>query len=289
MHITRTSLFDGKTLQIGTFAARPATDACGDVERQRSHAVVLPVSGVFAKHEAPGHHVIGTPAHVVFFAADAPYRIAFPGAIGDRALTLRFAEDLAPDEFDRRRRRDTIASCALLSADAMVLRSLLWRRLHGATADVFETEARGLDLLGLCVGAMRAGEPPPRRAAQARRLRAVARVKEAVAAAPSDKWDVARLARIASLSPFHLAHVFRRLVGTSIYDYVLRERLAHALDAILDGDDLTAIALDAGFASHSHFTARFRRFFGCTPTALRRAATAGHVAEMRRIVTARWH
>ena len=101
------------------------------------------------------------------------------------------------------------------------------------------------------------------------------RVKEAIAVAPSRKWNVARLAKLANLSPFHLCHVFRQMVGTSIYDYVLQERLAHALDAVLDGDDdLTSIALDAGFASHSHFTARFRGFFGCTPAALRRTASA---------------
>ena len=69
---------------------------------------------------------------------------------------------------------------------------------------------------------------------------------------------------------------------------MLHERLARTLDAVLDGgDDLTAIALDAGFASHSHFTARFRSFFGCTPAALRRIATAAQLAELRKIVTAR--
>ena len=101
---------------------------------------------------------------------------------------------------------------------------------------------------------------------------------------------MARLAKVANLSPFHLCHVFRDSVGTSIYDYVLHERLAQTLDAVLDcGDDLTAIALDAGFASHSHFTARFRSFFGCTPGALRRIATAAQIAELRKIVTARRH
>jgi AraC family transcriptional regulator len=82
--------------------------------------------------------------------------------------------------------------------------------------------------------------------------------------------------------------VFRQMVGTSVYDYVVRERLAHTLGAVLDcGDDLTTIALDAGFTSHSHFTARFRSFFGCTPAALRRVTTASHVAELRKIMTAR--
>jgi AraC family transcriptional regulator len=128
---------------------------------------------------------------------------------------------------------------------------------------------------------------PVRRSALARRTRALERVKEAVAIAPADKWNIAKLAKVASLSPFHLCHVFRQMVGTSVYDYVLHERLACALDAVLDGgDDLTAIALDAGFASHSHFTARFRRFFGCTPIALRRLATTRQIAELRKIMTA---
>ena len=112
-------------------------------------------------------------------------------------------------------------------------------------------------------------------------------MKEAVAVAPAERWSVAKLANIAHLSPFHLCHVFRQTVGTSVYDYVVQERLAHSLGAVLDGGDITTIALDAGFASHSHFTARFRKFFGCTPTALRRAATAAQLGELRKIVTAR--
>lgn len=149
-------------------------------------------------------------------------------------------------------------------------------------------ETLGLDLLNMSLGSMRPSISPLRQSALARRRHAVERVKEAVAVAPADRWSVARLAKVANLSPFHLCHVFREMVGTSIYDYVLHERLAHSLDAVLDGvDNLTAIALDAGFASHSHFTARFRGFFGVTPTALRRAATAGHIAQLRKIMTAR--
>ena len=134
---------------------------------------------------------------------------------------------------------------------------------------------------------MSAGLPTPRRSVLARRRHAVERVKEAVGGAPADKWTVARLAKVASLSPFHLCHVFREMVGTSIYDYVLDERLAHSLAVLDGGDDLATVALDAGFASHSHFAARFRGFFGITPTAVRRTATAGHIAQLRKIMTAR--
>jgi AraC-like DNA-binding protein len=289
LEISRKTLFEGATLQIGLFEARPRSDACGDVERQNLNAITLPISGVFSKHDAPGRHVIGTPSHAVFFAADAPYRIGFPGGIGDRAITLRFGEDLAPEQFARSG-GEALTSQGLLPARAMMLRNLLWTRLERAETDEFEAEALGLDLLDMALKSVRSGNPALRSQTQTRRRRALERVKEAVALAPSRKWNVAKLADIANLSPFHLCHVFRDSVGTSIHDYVLHERLAHALDAVLDcGDDLTAIALDAGFASHSHFTARFRSFFGCTPAALRRVATAAHIAELRKIMTARPH
>src|SRR5258708_6053196 len=90
LEIRRKTLFESDTLQIGLFEASPGANARGEVERQSLNAIALPFSGVFSKHDAPGRHVIGTPSHAVFFAADAPYRIGFPGGIGDRSLTLRF-------------------------------------------------------------------------------------------------------------------------------------------------------------------------------------------------------
>jgi len=286
MRVTRRSLFESDTLQISLFEARPLSDACGDVEWQKSNVVVLPFSGVFSKHDAPGRSVIGTPSHAVFIAADTPYRLSFPGAIGDRALIFRFGEALAPDQLDRRG-GGSLASHRLLPPDAIMLRNLLGTRLKQGEADQVEIEALGLDLLTVSLSATRADATSRRRSVLSRRLGAVERVKAAVAVAPSRKWTIAELARIASLSPFHLCRVFQQIVGTSIYDYVLRERLACALDAVLDrGGDLTAIALDAGFASHSHFTARFKGVFNCTPSAFRRLASTEHLAELRKIMQA---
>jgi hypothetical protein len=206
VEVIRKTLFASETLQIGLFHARPASDACGDIERQTSNAMVLPVSGVFSKHDTPGRCVIGTPSHAVFFAADASYRIGFPGAIGDRALVLRFGEALLADNLDRRGGSDPLTSHGLLPPHAMMLRNLLCARLQRTDADELGSEALGLDLLSMSLSCVRASGSPLRRSTLARR-RAMERVKEAVALAPADRWSVAKLAEVANLSPFHLCHV----------------------------------------------------------------------------------
>jgi AraC-like DNA-binding protein len=277
--IVRRSLLASGPILIDSFAVDPVSDACGDVERQCSNVVVLPFAGVFAKHDAPGKQVVGTPSHAVFIAADMPYRVAFPGAIGDRAVILRFDSAVVPEAVDRRG-GETLGSHGLLPAE-MMRRDLLRRRASDPAAERFEIETLGLELLDLCLCALRE-VPSSQRATHLRHSRAVERVKEAVAVAPARDWCVAKLANVANLSPFHLCHVFRAQTGASVYDYVLRERLAHALEAVLDGGEITAIALDAGFASHSHFTARFKRFFGETPSALRQRIGAGRRASFAR-------
>jgi AraC-like DNA-binding protein len=62
----------------------------------------------------------------------------------------------------------------------------------------------------------------------------------------------------------------------------MRLRLHASLERVAEpGSDLTAVALDLGFASHSHFTAAFRRSFGLTPSALRAQARARTLAGLR--------
>jgi AraC family transcriptional regulator len=285
VEITRRILLEGDRLQILFFEARNVSDKCSDVESQDRNLVVLPISGVFAKHDAPRRHVLGTPSHAVFFAAEAPYRLSYPDAMGDQAIILRFDSALAPDDLERRGATG-LASNGLLGAEAMVLRSLLCAQLKQGEIDPFEIESRGLDLLQMSLDTMRPHGAVKHGATEARRARAVGRVKEAVATAPARRWSIDRLACLAGQSPYHLCRVFREQTGSSVYDYVLRERLAATLPAVIDGEDLTRLAHDSGFASHSHFTARFRAFFGVTPLALRRRIKASQAASLRKIMTA---
>jgi AraC-like DNA-binding protein len=66
--------------------------------------------------------------------------------------------------------------------------------------------------------------------------------------------------------------VFQQVERLPLYRYHLRLRLARSLDLLADHEDLTGLALNLGFSSHSHFTAAFRQTYGRSPSAFKRAA-----------------
>jgi AraC family transcriptional regulator len=296
--IVRRTLFAGELMHICHVSARPASPAEQSLESQPCNVLVLPLAGVFAKHEGPRRRFIATANHAVLIAADQPYRVSFPGAIGDRCLSLRLSgaalarvlpEAAVRDGFDLA----AFATHALLPPRAMLARSLLWHCLARGEADPLYIEELGVTALAAALEAARLGSTPRRDVScvwrnETQNERQIERVKEAISVVPEHKWTLAALAELAGMTPFHLAHVFRREVAESVYRYVLRARLARALEAVLGGDGgLTEIALDAGFTSHSHFTARFRALFGVTPHELRRVARRTSLAALRKIVTAR--
>ena len=63
----------------------------------------------------------------------------------------------------------------------------------------------------------------------------------------------------------YLTQVFQQVEGLPLYRYHLRLRLARALDLIAEREDLSGLAQDLGFSSHSHFSAAFRQDYGLTP------------------------
>jgi AraC family transcriptional regulator len=102
-------------------------------------------------------------------------------------------------------------------------------------------------------------------------VRTVARAKEYLATHHSDRTRLDDVAEAVGVAPAYLTTLFRRVEGMPLYRYSLRLRLSRALVEIPDTRDLTRLAVDLGFAHHSHFTAAFRRTFGCTPSAFRKA------------------
>ena len=98
------------------------------------------------------------------------------------------------------------------------------------------------------------------------------RVVDAVDARLDYDWSVQELAREAGLSAFWFAHAFKAQTGVSPRRFVQRRRLACARRLLANSPlSLADVAAHCGFESQSWFTTSFRREFGVTPGAFRRA------------------
>src|SRR6185436_5009141 len=95
--ITRRSLYEGRLFEAGYVACRPTPDLRHEVEYPSLNVLALPIAGVFALHEGPRRELLATPNHAVFISSGAPYKVTFPGNVGDDCLTMR----LTPEGLDQ--------------------------------------------------------------------------------------------------------------------------------------------------------------------------------------------
>jgi AraC-type DNA-binding domain-containing proteins len=274
---------------------RPHNHICGVAEAAAANSVAFPLRGVFVKHLDDGREVVAHPGQAVFFNAGEIYRVSHPRG-GDDCFVLELAEPVLREllaTLDPRANEHPAtpfrASHAVLSAPALLRQRLLWRNLREAPL-ALELEERALELIAAALSAAQTDSPRSVRARPAllsRRREQVRAIAVQLAVEPTRRWTLAELAQRVHGSPFHLARAFHGELGSSIHQYLLHVRLAHALVAVLDTDSaLTAIALEAGFATPSHFTAAFRTRYGVTPSELRRNVRATDARELRRISTA---
>jgi AraC family transcriptional regulator len=78
------------------------------------------------------------------------------------------------------------------------------------------------------------------------------------------------VARVAHLSPYHFARLFKVATGAAPHQYIIGRRVERArLLLATTGWPLSFIAQEVGFASGSHLAFHFRRRLGVSPTAYR--------------------
>ena len=88
----------------------------------------------------------------------------------------------------------------------------------------------------------------------------------------SDDLSIDGLAAIVGISGSHLAHLFRAETGTTVRDYVNKERVESARDLLAHTDEnLTEIAAFVGFFDASHLSRVFHQLLGKRPSAFRRS------------------
>lgn len=97
----------------------------------------------------------------------------------------------------------------------------------------------------------------------------VAQAKDYLSRNTNARVRLAEVARALGVSPAILAPAFRSVENISFYQYALGLRLQRAAALLGTSQDLATLAMDLGFASHSHFSTAFLRWAGTTPSAFR--------------------
>jgi AraC family transcriptional regulator len=270
--MTDTSDFEiDPLISTGTVSARNVR--CNGLCRHRSAEeyvstihLVFPYNGIYVRHVG-SDQAVADANHVMFFNADEAYQISHPLPGGDASLSVALPnetlEELVP--------KDLLKNRIILSfkwqhqridARAQALVVLLRNSLLNHTIDPLEAEGLFLTLVSRCLGAQTSHSP----ASTQSHRRLADRVKLLLASDLSRRWTLGEIAKEIGGSPVYLTQVFRQVEGLPLYRYQLRLRLARALALIDEYDDLSALATDLGFSSHSHFSAAFRQAYGRSPS-----------------------
>jgi AraC-like DNA-binding protein len=266
------TLFASGTLTIRDTVCQGTCRHESPEECTRSTQLVFPYRGVYVRHV--GHdQSVAEANQVLFFNAWQGYRVSHPVAGGDASLSLAVSESQLDELSPRPLRQDGpgVAFRPLrlrIDARAQALVALLRHSLRQGIAEPLEAESLALTLVQRALGPRTTHQA----GASAGRQRLVDRAKLVLASDLARRWTLADIAADVRVSPVYLTQVFQQVEGLPLYRYQLRLRLARALDLLADCDDLTTLALELGFSSHSHFTAAFRQLYGESPSKFRQSA-----------------
>ena len=95
------------------------------------------------------------------------------------------------------------------------------------------------------------------------------RLDEYIQANLAQNLTLADMAQVLNLSTSYLTRLFKQSQGISLYQYVIRCRIARAKQLLKHQLAIAEIATQVGFADQSHLTHHFKRQVGVTPKAFR--------------------
>jgi AraC family transcriptional regulator len=253
--IHRSSLVSVEDASVGGESAMPSG-------YESAHQIVLPYFGLFAYAVGRQRWLVDS-NKVLFIAPGWEFSDEQPvAALGHATVLINPARGLV-DELTSGRRNPGFPAGTVRSSPwlQLITQTLLRHSLSGADP------LRGDELAVRAIRLAMSGIPPRGRPS----ARTVDRAKQFLHAHDCERLCLEQVANAVGVSPVYLTQEFKRSEGIPLYQYQLALRLARALVELPHANDITLLALDLGFSSHSHFTLAFRKAFGVTPSEYRRA------------------
>jgi AraC-like DNA-binding protein len=263
---------------------RCASARRSDEETKADYMVTFPRSGMNVRHTAGGTISVD-PNTLAFANRHSPYQVSHPNGSGEDAMNLAVRADILRDvlrDLDpnvAERDTDLFAFASGPCDQTMFVRHrrLLARLRGGAPLEDADADEALLTFLADVLGqqyALRDRRRSKRPIATRVQREIVAAAQRHLAAHLGVSAGLDDIARHVGSSPYRLCRIFRTYTGQSIRAYRTQLRLRTAFDRLSDGADITELALELGFSSHSHFGAAFRSAFGSTPSSLRKRRSA---------------
>jgi AraC family transcriptional regulator len=227
--------------------------------------LVFPYRGVYMHHVGQSE-AVAEANQVVFFNEGEAFQISHPVEGGDSSLSIgisaQMLHELSPVDYLHKAGPTAFNLGRLrIDARAQALTALLRHSLDRDGIETLEAETLTLTLVRRSLG-----ERTSHAAAGTYGLKKlVDRAKLILSSDLGRRWTLAEIASEAGISPVYLTQVFQQVEGVPLYRYQLQLRLARALDLLGSCEDLTGLALDLGFSSHSHFSAAFKKAYAKTP------------------------
>src|SRR5687768_13377677 len=290
--LTFRTLYDSPMIGVRDYICRDMSCRRSAEEQSGTNSITLLRHGAFSKHFGRGQATADV-NQAMFFSKDSVYQVSHPVDHGDRGTSFTVAPKILVDivrELDPRVDDHPDAPFPFLTgpceADVFWRHRDFVRRLEMAEAEPLEplwADVTGLQLIAHVLEAayVRHGLKRQRRAAtvadHAERTEAA---KAYLAANLSMGVTLEEVASAVNAS-FNFARMFQQQTGLPLHRYLTLLRLRASLELIAGRNaDLTSIALDLGFSSHSHFTDVFRREFGETPSDFRKRVSNKAIREM---------
>jgi AraC family transcriptional regulator len=271
-------IFSTECVTIGAFRCPPSHPWFRNSGPIRDDCFVFPRTAVLIQHEH-ARAFVADPTVITLYNRRQAYERHTVCADGDRCDWFAVSQDLL---------RAALMDCDPSAAEAarpirftharadastyFEQRRLFLDAADPASVDDLDVEERVVALLDRV---LTLAYRTRRSASRGPRLPSAADLADAAKAwmAPrvAQRLTLASIARAIDCSIFHLCRSFRRATGLTLYDYRDQVRLRLALERLEQGErDLTRLALELGYSSHSHFTAAFHRSFDIPPSTARK-------------------
>jgi AraC-like DNA-binding protein len=278
MHQIDRLIYSGATTQVGSWRCPTDNPRFRDSGPTENHIVVFPRSGVWIRH-AGSRAFVADPHVVTIYNRGQEYTREPLSLDGDRCDWFAVRPDIAAEIGAIYNRRIGDPSRAFtrefaLCSPALYLRQrTLFLRLQGGRMDSLEAEEKIIGIVAEVISHSYGAVPLWSEANHERAARRdlIEHARAEIVANVNQQLTVSQLASRLGTSPFHLCRVFRSGTGLTLHEYRLELRQRLLLERLAEpGANLSRIAHELGFSSHSHLSATLRRRGGMTPSALRR-------------------